>query len=391
MLSSSRNYKIGFITSVDYPDLAEDDHLLLTTASKQWDCHCLVWEDETVDWASFDILIIRSLWDYVQKFDKFQEWMSMIEKSGVKLLNEISVIKWNFNKNYLAELESIGVEIVPSVFVKKDAAKRTLLYHVQQAVKSKKFKKSMTRFVMKPCVGAGGYGTHLFGLDDWQSKQGDFDTLLEASDMIIQPFVDTIKTEGETSFIFFNGAFSHSIIKRPSTNDFRVQEGYGGTVDWNHCPPQHEIETAKRIIEHISKKGKVLYTRIDMLRYQGRLCLGECELFEPALYFMEQQSLVNRFIQRLAEHLQPKRRRSISHASAYTATSIVFSSNGEAGKSSPPSHMGTPNKQRSGSLLSSSPMSGLFPQAPAMMAGSLPEESTLFTEKFMSSEGPLFT
>eukprot|EP01133_Synstelium_polycarpum_P012810 gene12810-15032_t len=208
---------------------------------------------------------MTSLQDYVEKVDKFQEWMSMIEKSGVRMLNEINLIKWNLNKNYMSELESSGVEIVPTLFISQDGAdKKTLLQYVEQAIADNKFNKSVVKFVMKPCVGASAYGAHIFSLDGWQSKQSEFDSLLEQSDMMIQPFVETIKTEGETSFLFFNGSFSHSIIKRPSSNDFRVQEQYGGSIILN-SPSQADIDIAKGIMNHISAKSKTLYARVDMV------------------------------------------------------------------------------------------------------------------------------
>src|SRR3546814_2436579 len=51
---------------------------------------------------------------------------------------------------------------------------------------------------------------------------------------LVQPLMPGIFTEGEFSLFFFGGRFSHAIVKRPASGDFRVQEQFGGReMAWN--------------------------------------------------------------------------------------------------------------------------------------------------------------
>ncbi|KYQ90549.1 hypothetical protein DLAC_09174 [Tieghemostelium lacteum] len=318
---------IGFVTSGGFPTLSEDDQILINLASlKKIRFQFLVWDDESVDWSSekFDVLIIRSLWDYVLKVDKFKKWIDYIQSLGIRVLNDLGAIRWNIDKNYLDEFQNINnylynnsskskkqtssstcssssslsnIKIIPTIFIRPNE-KKSLLKSIEEGKKSGRFSGNQKEFVFKPCIGAGGYGTTKFHLDSHEEYKDSYMELLEKSDVLLQPFISTIHDQGETSFIFFNGKFSHSIIKRPSKNDFRVQEGYGGTVEKNPNPPLSEIQLAQSIMDRIIEKHpRILYARIDMLRYHdGKLFLSECEIFEPTLYFMGDQDIAIRFL-----------------------------------------------------------------------------------------------
>ncbi|EFA82209.1 hypothetical protein PPL_04632 [Heterostelium album PN500] len=313
--SGGRVKRIGFVTSTAFPNLDEDDHIMVKNAINQYECEYCIWDDNEVQWQSFDLLIIRSVWDYVHKFELFKRWMKKIELLGIQVLNDFNIIRWNWNKNYLKELEQAGVSIVPSLFVESTSIPKSLLQYAQEGIQLKKFNKNQYKFVLKPCVGASSYGTYQFTLDNWSDYQQEFSNLVKVSDMIIQPFVETIQSDGETSFIFFNKKFSHSIVKHPSKDDFRVQENYGGTYEKNKNLTQDEIDIAQSIMDYVGKKGKILYTRIDMLRYNNRLCLSECELFEPTLYFMNDDKIAKKFVSMIGENIAKPSDRLVSVSS----------------------------------------------------------------------------
>ena len=46
--------------------------------------------------------------------------------------------------------------------------------------------------------------------------------------MIVQPLIEEIARTGEFSLMLFDGEFSHAVVKRPKTGDFRVQPHLGG-------------------------------------------------------------------------------------------------------------------------------------------------------------------
>eukprot|EP01132_Coremiostelium_polycephalum_P009229 gene9229-11307_t len=307
-------HKIAFVTCKEFPQLSEDDEILLKIAKQHWECHVVVWDNDNdkFNWSTFDLVLIRSLWDYVARKKEFLLWVEKLKKLQVKVLNNLDAILWNMNKVYLQQFESAEIETIPSVFIdRRNPENFSLIQYVDIGIQTGKFSVDQAYFVFKPCIGAGGYGAYKFSIENHHQYNDIFKKLLKESDMILQPFVDSIYEQGETSFIFFNGEFSHSIIKKPSCQDFRVQEGYGGTVQTN-IPPQSEIQTAKKVIDFIiQKNGPILYARIDMLRYKNRLCLSESEIFEPTLYFMGETGLVMNFITAVNLHL-PVRKRACS-------------------------------------------------------------------------------
>jgi glutathione synthase/RimK-type ligase-like ATP-grasp enzyme len=53
--------------------------------------------------------------------------------------------------------------------------------------------------------------------------------LLPRESLMVQPFLPRI-ADGEVSLIFVDGEFSHAVIKRPRTGDFRSQPEFGSHV-----------------------------------------------------------------------------------------------------------------------------------------------------------------
>ncbi|EGG22633.1 hypothetical protein DFA_04763 [Cavenderia fasciculata] len=294
-------------TNQNYPTLNHDDHVLMEAASTHFSCSVVVWNDKSVDWSLYDCLVIRSLWDYVHKFEEFQQWMKKIESMPkIKLLNPTSLIRWNWNKVYLKEMNELGgIDTIPTVYVTQGdicQTRKTIRDFIELGFEKRIFPETQTHFVIKPTIGANGYGTYRFTLDTWTQYQSEFESLLKESQMMIQPFVESVLTQGEFSYLYFNGKFSHSIVKKPCKNDFRVQEDHGGSVQIN-TPSSSDIQISQKVIDYISKQiTKPLYARVDMLLYNGKLCLGECELFEPTLYFMKDSKIADRFFVALLEN-----------------------------------------------------------------------------------------
>ena len=106
--------------------------------------------------------------------------------------------------------------------------------------------------------------------------------------MLIQPFQPAIAAEGEYSIFYFGGTFSHAILKRPASGDFRVQEFLGGSESGADCPAgSRELAVqARQAAERTLGTETLLYARIDMLRDAGgQFRLMELELIEPSLFF----------------------------------------------------------------------------------------------------------
>ena len=39
-----------------------------------------VWDDPAVDWAAFDLALLRSTWDYTERAGEFLDWLARVER-----------------------------------------------------------------------------------------------------------------------------------------------------------------------------------------------------------------------------------------------------------------------------------------------------------------------
>ena len=124
--------------------------------------------------------------------------------------------------------------------------------------------------------------------------------------MMAQPFLSAILEEGEFSFIFINGAFSHALVKRAAKGDYRIQSTYGGT-DHAITPPAKDLSTAQSMLAALGTPDGLppLYARVDMLRAEdGGLLLMEVEVIEPFLYPLEGPGLGKQIAEALQQRLR---------------------------------------------------------------------------------------
>ena len=89
--------------------------------------------------------------------------------------------------------------------------------------------------------------------------------------------------EGEFSLFYFGDTYSHTILKTPKQDDFRVQEEHGGRL--KKVEPEKALQKiGKEILDQLEPQP--LYTRIDFVRTaEDGFALMELELIEPSLYF----------------------------------------------------------------------------------------------------------
>ena len=115
-----------------------------------------------------------------------------------------------------------------------------------------------------------------------------------------QPFMASVVDEGEYSLFYFDGAYSHAIVKRPGDGDFRVQEEHGGRLE--AVVPEHALlEAGAGALAKLP--GQALYARLDFVRDGDEFALMEAELIEPSLYFQLDKESPERFAAALARSL----------------------------------------------------------------------------------------
>jgi hypothetical protein len=72
-----------------------------------------VWWDPDVRWDRYDLVVVRSPWDYVERVGEYRRWLRSMDQLGT-LRNPAAVVEWNLDKRYLTELGSAGVAVIPT-------------------------------------------------------------------------------------------------------------------------------------------------------------------------------------------------------------------------------------------------------------------------------------
>ena len=228
------------------------------------------WRAPLEELARFDLAILGTPWDYTEAKEEFIARLEALEEAGVVVANPSAVVRWNADKLYLRELEQRGAVSIPTLWPELPDARDVTAAFDQFAC---------DRVVVKRRVGAGAIGQESFTKGDLRLSGWSMDQAA-----MIQPFLPAIQTEGELSFIFVRGQFSHALIKRASSGDYRIQSLYGGT-ETPLDPAPADRAAAAGIMAMLPFDQPPLYARIDMVRLEhGALAVIEAELIEPYLY-----------------------------------------------------------------------------------------------------------
>ncbi|MFN4199581.1 MAG: RimK family alpha-L-glutamate ligase, partial [Flavobacterium sp.] len=264
--------KLALLTCSKYPELLEADQILVPLLQqKGFDTEIVIWDDPKINWQQFDYLIFRNTWDYYEKEIAFRAWLDELASQNIKTLNPLSLIQWNMHKFYLKSLEEKGIPILKTCFLEKG-----------KPFNFENIPPSWNELVLKPAFSAGSYLTVKFKREDWPAIQKDYAGHFAEKDFLLQEFSPEIQTLGESSFIFFNGNYSHAINKKPVENDFRVQIQYGGQYV-SIKPDTAIVDQARNVLDALPSPS--LYARVDGIVSNGILKVMEIELIEPDLYF----------------------------------------------------------------------------------------------------------
>lgn len=228
------------------------------------------WTDHVEDASGltgYPLVLPLLVWGYHRDHARWMRACATWMEAGARMLNPPSVIGWNSDKSYLGRLADKGVAIPPTVWVDGPT----------QADVDAAFDRFGTDVVIvKPRVSGGAWKT-------LRLSRGN--RLADAPDgpAMIQPYLPSIETEGETSLLFFGGVLSHVVQKRPVAGDFRIQVQYGGRYAALPHPPAGALALAEKTLAAIDED--LLYARIDMARGPaGEWVLMEAELIEPDFY-----------------------------------------------------------------------------------------------------------
>ena len=214
-------------------------------------------------------VLLGTAWDYQDHPDAFLARLHALQERGIAVHNPPDAVRWNTDKRYLEELGENGAQVVPTLW--HGDPSRT---EVEQAME----RFETDRVVVKRQVGAGGLGQHSFTRDalppaGWRMGRPG----------MIQPFLPSVLSEGEYTFVFVDGDFSHGVRKRAAKGEYRIQSLYGGREEaWE--PEARDLSQAQGVIAALPFTD-LLYTRVDMIRMtDGTLAVMEAEIIEPYLY-----------------------------------------------------------------------------------------------------------
>ena len=248
-----------------------------------WSVEEVSWKTVNPNWDQYDLVVIRSPWDYQQDAVRFLSVLDAIEHSSAHLANPLDIVNWNINKKYLLELESKGVEIVPTLWI--DSLQSSDLENCFDKLNS-------SELLIKPCISAGAEDTFRLNRNNIAELSVKLLELFHKRECMLQPFMTSVIEEGEFSLFYFNNQYSHAIIKVPEDDDFRVQEEHGGKIKKVEPEP-----ILKQLSEAVlsSIETKLLYARLDFVRSDSGFALMEAELIEPSLYFNFDDEAPKRF------------------------------------------------------------------------------------------------
>ena len=281
--------RLALITYSDLPHGAESERLMLPyLAAAGIETQIVDWRSPVCDFSTFDLIVLRSCWDYHLRVAEFIGWLQKVAQT-TPVLNPIDTVLWNHNKFYLREVAALGIEIAPTIFVS----------HAKKLDEEQATIRRWRNIVVKPAISASAHNTRLMDAAAWQAEH----ELVRKMNgpFLVQPFLPEIE-EGEISFVYIDGQFSHAALKRPAAGDFRVQQEHGGSAELFH-PDSNLLAQADQIAAAVPQVRDSLYCRIDAVAKDGKLVLMELELIEPELFLGLAEGAAKRFAEAIVRRL----------------------------------------------------------------------------------------
>jgi glutathione synthase/RimK-type ligase-like ATP-grasp enzyme len=278
--------KIAFLTMDSLENFECYDHLLVRPFNQSgWEVEGISWCKENVNWNDYESVIVRSTWDYQNNHKKFLMVLENINNSSATLFNDFKTIKWNMNKTYLQDIQERGINIVPTIWEKNFTVEKLKKYFAVL---------STDEIIIKPNISANADNTYLLKEGGIENFAPILSSVFKSINYMVQPFMKNIIREGEYSLFYFDGKYSHTILKTPKEDDFRVQEEHGGRLKLINADLQQQ-KIAQNIISKLDPIP--LYARVDLVRdHKDSFALMELELIEPSLYFQLDQESTQRFV-----------------------------------------------------------------------------------------------
>jgi len=232
------------------------------------------WDDPSINWSQFAAVVLRSTWDYHQRYEQFLDWVNLVS-AVTTLHNPVEIVRWNTDKIYLQELAQADIPVIATSFVHDVSDIDTALLNAD--------------IVVKPIISAGSNNTARHRANSPAADEHVRNILASGVAALVQPYVSTIDAMGETGLVYLNGEFSHAFHKAAIFSK-AAQDHNGVFVEEkisSHSATAGERILGERVCQFVAHRFGVapLYARIDMVAAaNGESQLMEVELTEPSLY-----------------------------------------------------------------------------------------------------------
>ena len=266
----SRTRAIVLATASDQPDITASDRLYADALERQgFSVMGAPWDGPRAAFDGAAAVVIRSTWGYYRASDAIRGWTEAMA-AACRLFNPIALVRWNLRKDYIASLAAASVRVPQTHFVACESA----------AIEKVFAETGWSRAVVKPMTGASGYSVELVTPERVGEAVSRLAGEARLSGVLVQEFLPEI-ANGELSLIYFNGAFSHAVRKRPPQGEFRVNSRFGATRS-AETPSREVTEQGAAALRALPEPP--LYARVDGVVRDGALIVIEVVVLEPALF-----------------------------------------------------------------------------------------------------------
>ncbi|MFE0382763.1 RimK family alpha-L-glutamate ligase [Streptomyces bungoensis] len=249
------------------------------------DAEARYWDDPAADWGGYDLVVLRSTWDYSWRATEFGAWVERVS-AATRLANPADVVRWNTDKRYLGELAEAGVPTVPTRYLAPGDPADLPGDH---------------EYVIKPTSGAGARFAARYTPADHDTAVRQVARMhAEGFTAMVQPYVAGIDVSGERALQFFGGRLLHASRKgavlTPGTPYDADKVAHPDLSPWR--PTDAELAVAEKALAAVPGSAGLLYARVDLVDgADGEPRLMELELVEPNLFLFLHPGSVPRVVE----------------------------------------------------------------------------------------------
>ncbi|GAA2901269.1 hypothetical protein GCM10010517_67070 [Streptosporangium fragile] len=290
--------RIALVTATPGPGISTDRDMPLLHAAFEHagaEAEVTAWDDPEVDWARFDLAVIRSPWDYSWRPAEFLAWVDRCSEA-TRLANPPEIVRWNSRKQYLLEMRERNVPVVPTRYVAPGDPVDLPDGH---------------EFVVKPAVGAGARFAARYGPAERERAAAHVGRIhADGVAVMVQPYLTRIDVTGERALVFVRNRFLHAIRKKAVLSSGlrydEPREAHPGTERWQ--PTRAELALAERALAAVPGADRLLYARVDMADDEaGDPVMTELELVEPNLYLRFHRESIPAFVEAIVDAAERSR------------------------------------------------------------------------------------